>query len=55
MAYAVESMSVEDQDAVRDDVRSTPRVLDIEGLNGRAGYRPVADVDGKASDPRVVI
>ena len=39
-AYAVERMSAEDQDAVALDVESALCGLDIEELNGRAGYRP---------------
>jgi hypothetical protein len=39
-AYAVGRMSDEDQDAVAADVESALCGLDIEELNGRAGYRP---------------
>lgn len=51
-AYAVERMSVEDQDAVADDVESALRGLDIEELNDRAGYRPGAGYihPGEAAD-----
>lgn len=37
-AYAVERMSAEDRDAVAEDVASALRGLDIDELNGRAGY-----------------
>jgi hypothetical protein len=39
-AYAVGRMSDEDQDAVAADVEFALCGLDIEELNGRAGYRP---------------
>jgi len=39
-AYAVGRMSEEDQDAVAADVEYALCGLDIEELNGRAGYRP---------------
>jgi len=38
--YAVRLMSTEDRSAVTDAVAGTLRGLDIEELNGRAGYRP---------------
>lgn len=37
---AVQLMSTEDRTAVADDVAGTLRGLDIEELNGHAGYRP---------------
>ena len=51
-AYAVGRMSAEDRDAVAVDVESALRGLDIDELNGRAGYRPGAGyVDpGEAAD-----
>jgi hypothetical protein len=39
-AHAAARMSVEDRSAVAEDVESALRGLDIEELNGRAGYRP---------------
>jgi hypothetical protein len=51
-AYAVERMAAEDRDVVADHVESALRGLDIEELNGRAGYRPGSGyVDpGEAAD-----
>ena len=51
-AYAVGRMSAEDRDAVAVDVESALRGLDIDELNGRAGYRPGAGYvePGEAAD-----
>jgi hypothetical protein len=51
-AYAVGRLSAEDRDAVAEDVHAALCSLDIEELNGRAGYRPgVGYVDpGQAAD-----
>lgn len=51
-AFAVGRMSAEDRDVVAEDVESALCGLDIDELNGRAGYRPGAGyVDlGEAAD-----